>query len=62
MLSVGPKMDGGPNIKFFESPETLTALEGVKNWLQKNGKKVCKVYQNGQINIYLYYSTCKMSP
>ncbi|XP_057661978.1 SWI/SNF complex subunit SMARCC2 [Diorhabda carinulata] len=39
MLSIGPKMDGGPNIKYFESPETLTALEAVKNWLQKNGKK-----------------------
>ncbi|XP_072401811.1 SWI/SNF complex subunit SMARCC2 isoform X1 [Diabrotica undecimpunctata] len=39
MLSVGPKMDGGPNIKYFESPETLTALEAVKSWLQKNGKK-----------------------
>lgn len=43
MLSVGPKMDGGPNIKYFESPETLTALESVKNWLQKNGKKVCGI-------------------
>uniref|UniRef100_A0A6P7GRZ5 SWI/SNF complex subunit SMARCC2-like n=1 Tax=Diabrotica virgifera virgifera TaxID=50390 RepID=A0A6P7GRZ5_DIAVI len=39
MLSVGPKMDGGPNIKYFEAPETLTAFEAVKNWLQKNGKK-----------------------
>nr|XP_023013071.1 SWI/SNF complex subunit SMARCC2 [Leptinotarsa decemlineata] len=39
MLSIGPKMDGGPNTKYFESPETLTALEGVKQWLQKNGKK-----------------------
>ncbi|CAH1103195.1 unnamed protein product [Psylliodes chrysocephalus] len=39
MLSIGPKMDGGPNVKYFESPETLTALEGVKQWLQKNGKK-----------------------
>lgn len=40
MMSIGPKMDGGPNIKYLESPETLTALEGVKQWLQKNGKKV----------------------
>lgn len=40
MLSVGPKMDGGPNVKYFESNDTLTALEGVKQWLQKNGKKV----------------------
>lgn len=40
MLSIGPKMDGGPNTKYFESQETLNALEGVKNWLQKNAKKV----------------------
>ncbi|KAJ8923496.1 hypothetical protein NQ315_010074 [Exocentrus adspersus] len=39
MLSIGPKMDGGPNIKYFEASETLAALEGVKQWLQKNGKK-----------------------
>ncbi|XP_066158946.1 SWI/SNF complex subunit SMARCC2-like isoform X1 [Euwallacea fornicatus] len=39
MLSVGPKMDGGPNTKYFETPETLNSLEGVKNWLQKNAKK-----------------------
>ncbi|XP_060537166.1 SWI/SNF complex subunit SMARCC2 isoform X2 [Cylas formicarius] len=39
MMSIGPKMDGGPNTKYFESPETLTALEGVKQWLQKNAKK-----------------------
>ncbi|CAH1131485.1 unnamed protein product [Ceutorhynchus assimilis] len=39
MMSIGPKMDGGPNTKFFESPETLIAFEGVKNWLQKNAKK-----------------------
>ncbi|XP_076262537.1 SWI/SNF- related protein mor isoform X2 [Rhynchophorus ferrugineus] len=39
MMSIGPKMDGGPNTKYFESPETLNALEGVKNWLQKNVKK-----------------------
>lgn len=32
-------MDGSPNTKYFESTETLTALEGVKNWLQKNAKK-----------------------
>ncbi|XP_019765050.2 SWI/SNF complex subunit SMARCC2 isoform X1 [Dendroctonus ponderosae] len=39
MMSIGPKMDGGPNTKYFESTETLNALEGVKNWLQKNAKK-----------------------
>lgn len=42
-MSIGPKMDGGPNTKYFESPETLNALEGVKNWLQKNVKKVIEI-------------------
>lgn len=37
-------MDGGPNTKYFESPETINALEGVKNWLQKNAKKVSKCF------------------
>lgn len=40
MLSLGPKMDGSPNTKYFECNETLAALEGVRLWLQKNGKKV----------------------
>lgn len=41
MLSLGPKKDGGPNAKFFESPEVLAQLDGVKQWLLKNCKKVC---------------------
>lgn len=40
MMAIGPKMDGGPNTKYFESPEALNSLEIVKNWLQKNAKKV----------------------
>lgn len=40
MLSLGPKKDGGPNAKFFEAPEILTQLDGVKQWLLKNCKKV----------------------
>ncbi|XP_073999997.1 SWI/SNF- related protein mor isoform X2 [Rhodnius prolixus] len=39
MLAFGPKKDGGPNVKFFESPETLALFDGIKNWLQKNCKK-----------------------
>ncbi|KAK9509493.1 hypothetical protein O3M35_006800 [Rhynocoris fuscipes] len=39
MLAFGPKKDGGPNVKFFEAPETLTLFDGIKNWLQKNCKK-----------------------
>lgn len=40
MLALGPKKDGGPNIKFFESPETISLFDGIKSWLQKNCKKV----------------------
>ncbi|VVC40429.1 Homeobox domain-like,BRCT domain,SMARCC, N-terminal,SANT/Myb domain,SWIRM domain,SANT domain,SMARCC [Cinara cedri] len=39
MLALGPKKDGSPNVKFFESPETLNMLEGVRTWLMKNHKK-----------------------
>ncbi len=40
MMAYGPKKDGSPNVKYFEAPETLAALEMVRQWLQKNGKKV----------------------
>lgn len=40
MIAFGPKKDGGPNVKYFESPETLAALEIVRQWLQKTAKKV----------------------
>lgn len=40
MLGVGPKKDGGPNVKFFESTETISLLDGVRTWLLKNCKKV----------------------
>ncbi|CAH0389358.1 unnamed protein product [Bemisia tabaci] len=39
MLAFGPKKDGGPNIKFYESPETVAAFDGIRSWLQKNYKK-----------------------
>uniref|UniRef100_A0A1B6E9E1 SWI/SNF complex subunit SMARCC2 n=2 Tax=Clastoptera arizonana TaxID=38151 RepID=A0A1B6E9E1_9HEMI len=39
MFSLGPKKDGGPNAKYFESPETISLFDGVKSWLQKNCKK-----------------------
>lgn len=40
MLTLQPKKDGGPNVKFFESAEVLAQLDGVKQWLLKNCKKV----------------------
>ncbi|KAK0088239.1 hypothetical protein PV326_004917 [Microctonus aethiopoides] len=39
MMTLGPKKDGGPNAKFFESTEVLAQLDGVKQWLLKNCKK-----------------------
>lgn len=41
MAFLGPKKDGGPNVEFFQSPESLQGFEKVKNWLQKNIKQVC---------------------
>lgn len=40
MASLGPKKDGGPNIDFFQSPESMQGFEIVRQWLQKNCKKV----------------------
>lgn len=40
MIAFGPKKDGSPNVKYFESAETLAALEIVKQWLHKTVKKV----------------------
>lgn len=39
-MSLAPKKDGGPNTKFFESPETISLFDAIKSWLQKNCKKV----------------------
>ncbi|EFX80450.1 hypothetical protein DAPPUDRAFT_51378 [Daphnia pulex] len=38
-MAFAPKKDGGPNLKFYESHETLLLFEGVKTWLLKNCKK-----------------------
>ena len=40
MASVQPKNSGGPITKFWEAPETISALEIVKTWLCKHAKKV----------------------
>ena len=36
------RKDGGPNQRFFESSETIQSFESVRQWLQKNCKKVSK--------------------
>ena len=40
MAAVQRKKDGGPNVKFYESPETVAQFDPVKSWLQKHFKKV----------------------
>lgn len=42
MLTLGPRKDSNPNVKYFESAETLAALEFVKQWLHKTIKKVSR--------------------
>ncbi|XP_067645841.1 SWI/SNF complex subunit SMARCC2 isoform X2 [Eurosta solidaginis] len=39
MNTLGPKKDGGPNVEFFQSPESLQGFETIRQWLQKNCKK-----------------------
>lgn len=39
MIALGPKKDGSPNVKYFESSEVLSSLEGTKQWLQRNARK-----------------------
>lgn len=34
------KPNGGPNVKYFESLDTVAQMDSVKSWLQKNYKKV----------------------
>ncbi|XP_076330972.1 SWI/SNF complex subunit SMARCC2-like [Tachypleus tridentatus] len=39
MASINRKKDGSPNIKFYESQETIVQFDVVRQWLQKNCKK-----------------------
>ncbi|XP_032522176.2 SWI/SNF complex subunit SMARCC1 isoform X2 [Danaus plexippus] len=39
MAALSPKKDGGPNIEFFQSPESLAQFDQIRVWLQKNCKK-----------------------
>ena len=34
------KKDGGANLKYYDSQETIESLENVRQWLLKNSKKV----------------------
>ncbi|XP_055377454.1 SWI/SNF complex subunit SMARCC2-like [Condylostylus longicornis] len=39
MVTLGPKKDGGPNLEFFQSAESLQGFETIRQWLQKTCKK-----------------------
>ncbi|CAH2054423.1 unnamed protein product, partial [Iphiclides podalirius] len=39
MATLGPKKDGGPNVEFFQAPESLAQFDQIRVWLQKNCKK-----------------------
>ncbi|XP_052824870.1 SWI/SNF complex subunit SMARCC1 isoform X2 [Octopus bimaculoides] len=38
-MALQRKKDGGPNVKFFESVETIAMFDSVRTWLHKNCKK-----------------------
>lgn len=54
MIAFGPKKDGSPNSKFFESPETITLFDVVRLWLLKNCKKVGKASMHPTTNYCLH--------
>lgn len=39
MATICPKKDGGPNIDYFQSTESLSQFDQIRVWLQKNCKK-----------------------
>uniref|UniRef100_T1J0Q5 SWI/SNF complex subunit SMARCC2 n=1 Tax=Strigamia maritima TaxID=126957 RepID=T1J0Q5_STRMM len=42
-MAVVRKKDGGPNVRFFEAPDTIAQFDGVRTWLQKNCKRYTQV-------------------
>lgn len=39
-MALTKKKDGSPNVKFFETVETIAQFDSVRTWLNKNYKKV----------------------
>ncbi|XP_052754029.1 SWI/SNF complex subunit SMARCC2 [Galleria mellonella] len=39
MTTICPKKDGGPNVDYFQAPESLAQFDQIRVWLQKNCKK-----------------------
>lgn len=57
MALLGPKKDGGPNAEFFQSPEMMQGFEQVRQWLQKNCKKV-SIFRGGLAAILRAHKQC----
>jgi len=51
-MAVQRKKDGGPNLKYFESLDTIAQFDSVKTWLQKNYKKVT-LFACAYVDIFL---------
>ena len=54
-MAINPRRDGGPNVKYFESSDTVSRFENVKSWLMKNAKKVGEIWPG------LFHKTAKYS-
>lgn len=66
MCTLAPKKDGSPNIEFYNSLDSLQGFESIRQWLQKNCKKVSRAkaleikpdekkytnYKNGDLKYY----------
>lgn len=51
MMAYEPKKNGGPNSKFYESPESIAQLDVVRTWLLKNCKKVnCQLERTDNVS------------
>lgn len=42
-MALQRKKDGSPNIKYFESLESIAQFDPVRSWLLKNCKKVIRL-------------------
>lgn len=49
--SLGWKKDGTPSAKFWENPDTVAELEGVRLWIGKHYKKVPLNVRSGHFRL-----------
>lgn len=58
-MAVQRKKDGIPNIKFYESVETIAQFDSVRTWLHKNCKKVKLTLKNVMKTLSFFANTKK---